>query len=123
MNGYVEAIKAKGAQSVIPQQSNQLNPRGYDRHWYKNRNLVERFFNKIEQFRRIATRYKKLDGNFMGMILLACTMIWLPIESKESDPVFPEDCFEGEQTLWGSGFHGRGYSQHWEVLKFFCFFL
>jgi|TARA_B100002003_G_C13999357_1_gene482506 transposase len=43
----------------------------------KDRNLVERFFNKIKQFRRIATRYEKLDRNFMSMLNLVCTIIWL----------------------------------------------
>jgi len=36
-----------------------------DHHWYKDRNLVERFCNKIKQFRRIARRYEKLDCNFI----------------------------------------------------------
>ncbi|HIJ85505.1 MAG TPA: transposase [Magnetococcales bacterium] len=76
-NHFIEAIETKGAQPVIPPRSNRINPRENDRHWYKERNLVERFFNRIKQFRRIATRYEKLDRNFMGMILLACTMIWL----------------------------------------------
>lgn len=57
-NHFVEAIEAKGVQSVIPPRSNRLNPREYDRHWYKDRNLVERFFNRIKQYRRIATRYE-----------------------------------------------------------------
>ncbi|HIO80739.1 TPA: IS5/IS1182 family transposase, partial [Candidatus Poribacteria bacterium] len=38
---------------------------------------VERFCNKIKQFRRIARRYKKLDRNFMSMLNLACTIICL----------------------------------------------
>lgn len=76
-NHFVEAIEAKGAQPVIPPRSNRLNPREYDHHWYKDRNLVERFFNRIKQFRRIATRYEKLDRNFGAMINLACAMIWL----------------------------------------------
>jgi transposase len=76
-NHFVEAIEAKGAEPVIPPRSNRLNPREYDRHWYKDRNLVERFFNRIKQFRRVATRYEKLDKCFKAMIGLACTMIWL----------------------------------------------
>ncbi|MEO5346057.1 MAG: IS5 family transposase, partial [Magnetococcus sp. YQC-9] len=76
-NHFVEAIEAKGAEPVIPPRSNRLNPREYDHHWYKDRNLVERFFNRIKQFRRIATRYEKLDKCFKAMIGLVCTMIWL----------------------------------------------
>ena len=74
-NHFVEAIEAKGAQAVIPPRSNRLNPREYDKEQYKDRNLVERFFNRIKQFRRVATRYEKLDRNFMGMINLVCLMI------------------------------------------------
>lgn len=49
----------------------------YDRHVYKDRNLVERFFGRLKQFRRIATRYEKLARNFFGMLSLACAYIWL----------------------------------------------
>ena len=76
-NHFVEAIEARGSQPVIPPRSNRLTPREYDRHWYKDRNLVERFFNRIKNFRRIATRYEKLDRNFMAMINLVSAMIWL----------------------------------------------
>ena len=62
---------------VIPVRSNRNQQREYDHHWYKDRNLVERFFHKIKQFRRIATRYEKLDRNFMSMLNLVCTIIWL----------------------------------------------
>jgi len=73
----VEDIQVQGAQAVIPPRSNRLELRDYDRHWYKDRNLVERFFNRIKQFRRIATRYEKLDRNFLAMITLVCAYIWL----------------------------------------------
>jgi len=76
-NHLVEAIENKGVQSVIPPRSNRLDPREYDQHWYKDRNLVERFFQRIKQFRRIATRYEKLDKNFIAMASLVCVMIWL----------------------------------------------
>lgn len=44
---------------------------------YKERNLVERFFGKLKQFRRVATRYDKLLANFKGFILIAAIVIWL----------------------------------------------
>jgi transposase len=53
---FVRAIEAQGAQAVIPPRKRRTQPRDYDRHLYKDRNLVERFFNRIKQFRRIATR-------------------------------------------------------------------
>ena len=66
-----------GAIAIVPVCSNRNQQREYDHHWYKDRHLVERFFNKIKQFRRIATRYEKLDRNFMSMLNLVCTIIWL----------------------------------------------
>jgi transposase len=44
---------------------------------YKDRNLVERFFNRIQPFRRLATRYDKLAQNFLSMLHLVCAYIWL----------------------------------------------
>ena len=43
----------------------------------KERNLVERLFQKLKHFRRVATRYEKLARNYMGMLHLASSMIWL----------------------------------------------
>jgi transposase len=74
---FVQSIQSQGADAVIPPRSNRAEQRDYDSHWYKDRNLVERFFNRIKQFRRIATRYEKLDCNFLAMITLVCSYIWL----------------------------------------------
>ena len=71
------SIPSFGAQAVIPPRSSRIRQREYDRNWYRNRNLIERFFNRIKQFRRVATRYEKLDRNFMAMIDIACICIWL----------------------------------------------
>ena len=76
-NDFIQMIQGMGAMVVIPVRSNRNQQREYDHHWYKDPNLVERFFNKIKQFRRIATRYEKLDRNFMSMLNLVCTIIWL----------------------------------------------
>ena len=43
---------------------------------YKQRNLVERFFNRIKQFRGIATRYDKGPANFLATIKLICVRLW-----------------------------------------------
>ncbi|MBU0900856.1 MAG: transposase, partial [Gammaproteobacteria bacterium] len=47
------------------------------RHLYKARNLVERFFQKLKQFRRIATRYERLARNYQSMLSLVSAVIWL----------------------------------------------
>jgi transposase len=52
-------------------------------HLYRARNLVERFFNKIKQCRRVATRYDKLAANYLALIQLASIRLWLRVnESK-----------------------------------------
>ncbi len=72
-----ESIAESGAQVVIPPKRNRTAKRDYDRDLYKERNLIERFFNKLKQFRRVATRYDKLLANFMGFVKLAAIAIWL----------------------------------------------
>ena len=74
---FVEMITAQDAQAVIPPRSNRLNPRSFDRHIYRDRNLIERFFARIKHFRRIATRYDKLAKSFLSFVHLACTFVWL----------------------------------------------
>jgi len=76
-DAFVQAISAQGSQAVIPPRSNRLKPRTFDHHLYRDRNLVERFFARIKQFRRIATRYDKLASSFLSFVHLACTIVWL----------------------------------------------
>jgi len=73
----VEAIEAAGGEAVIPPKSNRKKPRKYDKCVYAARNLVERFFLKLKNFRRIATRYERLAVTYGAMINLAASMIWL----------------------------------------------
>lgn len=72
-----EKIKAQGGKPVIPPRRNRKTPHAYDADLYKERNKVERFFSKLKQFRRVATRYDKLLANFMGFVKLAAIVIWL----------------------------------------------
>ena len=44
---------------------------------YRERNLVERLFNKLKHFRRIATRYDKLARNFLAAVLLVSSRLWM----------------------------------------------
>lgn len=74
---FVATIEAAGAQAVIPPRSHRLIQRHFDRHLYRDRNLIERFFARIKHFRRIATRYDKLAASFLSFIHLACTFVWL----------------------------------------------
>jgi putative transposase len=72
-----ERIAASGTEVVIPPRRNRTCLRPYDADLYKERNRIERFFNKLKQFRRVATRYDKLLANFMGFVKLAAIAIWL----------------------------------------------
>jgi transposase len=76
-DALLEYIAAQNAVAVIPPRPQRKEQRSYDRELYKERNLVERFFNRIKQFRRIATRYEKLTRNYFSMLNLACAYIWL----------------------------------------------
>lgn len=76
-NHLVDTVAATGATVVIPPRRNRKIQRSYDIELYKERNVIERFFNKLKQFRRVATRYDKLLVNFMGFVKLAAIAIWL----------------------------------------------
>jgi transposase len=62
---------------VIPTRSNQRRRREFDRAAYTERNRVERCVNRLEQFRRVATRYEKRVCNYLAMVKLAAALIWL----------------------------------------------
>lgn len=68
----------KNACTVIPPRSNRRNPRDFDRIQYRSRNLIERFFNRLKNFRRVATRYDKLADNFLVFVQLACAFARKP---------------------------------------------
>lgn len=70
-------IQKSNGTVVIPPKSNTVNPWDCDYYHYKERHLVECFFNKLKHFRRIATRYDKLSTIFQAFVYLACIMIWL----------------------------------------------
>jgi putative transposase len=72
-----DRLAQTGADVVIPPKRNRKVQRPYDTDLYKERNRIERFFNKLKQFRRVATRYDKLLANFMGFVKLAAIAIWL----------------------------------------------
>ncbi|MDR0967076.1 MAG: transposase, partial [Myxococcales bacterium] len=73
----IVAIAAKGMNSVIPSKRNRIHKREIDKHLYKERHLVENFFCKIKEFRRVATRYEKNAVNFLGFVLFAAIKVWL----------------------------------------------
>ncbi|MGI4735250.1 MAG: IS5 family transposase [Janthinobacterium lividum] len=72
------ALAVRSTQAVIPPRRKRRLTRAYDPVRYAQRQPVERLFNCLKQFRRIATRYDKLDAHFMAFIHLAAAVLWLP---------------------------------------------
>jgi transposase len=70
-------IVEHGAVPVIPSRKNRKEPREYDTWRYRERALVECFFNKIKQFRHIFSRFDKLASRFLGFLHFAGALIWL----------------------------------------------
>lgn len=76
-NDFIKKIEESGAVPVIPPRRNRNEAREYDKHLYKERNLVERLFQKLKQFRRVATRYERLGRNYLSMLHIVAALIWL----------------------------------------------
>ena len=66
-----------GATAVIPCNPTRKRHIAHDRQIYKARNRIERCFNKLKHFRRVATRYDRRASYFMAFVMLACAMIWM----------------------------------------------
>jgi transposase len=76
-NAIVAAIEAIGAEAVIPSKICRKVQRPHDRTLYKLRNRIERCFNRLKHFRRLATRYCKRRVAFQATVALACSWIHL----------------------------------------------
>jgi transposase len=74
---FIAQINAQGATAVIPPRKNRTQPRAYDEHLYRERHLVECFINKLKQFRRVFSRFDKLDRNFLSFVYFVSAIIWL----------------------------------------------
>lgn len=71
------AVREAGAEPCIPPRKNRVVPIEYDRHLYRERNVVERYFAHIKQYRRVATRYDKKAANFLGFVWVASIAVML----------------------------------------------
>jgi len=70
-------IIEQNCEPVIPPRKNAVNPWDYDEHIYKERHVVECFFSKIKQFRRVFSRFDKSARNFASFLSFVGAMIWL----------------------------------------------
>ena len=72
-----EAIAAKGALAVIPNNPSRALKHPLDKHLYAQRHLVECCFSKLKQFRRVATRFEKTARNYLAVVTLAAIILWM----------------------------------------------
>ena len=74
---FIDQIKSQNCTPIIPPRKNRIVKRDVDYTLYKERHLIECFFSKIKQFRRIFSRFDKLAEAYMGFLAFASTIIWL----------------------------------------------
>ncbi len=66
-----QLVLSLGMVPVVPPQSNRIHPWRYDRTLYKKRNEIERLFRRMKGYRRIFSRFEKLDAVFLGFLAFA----------------------------------------------------
>jgi transposase len=74
-------LRARQIRRCIPATRSRRMPRRYSKFLYRQRNLVERFFNKLKHARRIATRYEKHARNFLAAVQFVAILLWARFES------------------------------------------
>jgi transposase len=74
---FLERLKQRGAEIVVPSRSNRKEPREYDVHLYRERHLVECFINQMKQYRRVFSRFEKLSKNHLSFLYFVSALIWL----------------------------------------------
>ena len=77
----IDLVVSRGGRAHIPTSRDRKVQRSVDPALYRQRNLIERFFNKLKHFRRIATRYDKTARNFLAAVMLAAIRLWARFES------------------------------------------
>jgi transposase len=71
------AVRAQGADPCLPPRGNRTEPIACDRHLYRERDVVERFFGRTKQHRRVATRYDRQGRNHLGFVWVAAIAVML----------------------------------------------
>jgi len=78
-DAFVELLQDRDVEAVIPPLRCRTVQRRYSKRKYKQRNLVERFVNRLKHYRRVATRYEKTARNFLAFTQLASTLVTLGV--------------------------------------------
>ncbi len=73
----LDVLRCKGIVPIIPNRVDQPSNADFNRHAYRQRNLIERLVGKLKQFRRVATRYDKLADHYLTFVQIASLVIWL----------------------------------------------
>ena len=81
-NALRKAVADQGAWANIRPMPNRVEVPAFSPFLYRYRNLVERFFSKLKHFRAVATRYEKHAANYLGLIKLAASRIWMRFMSR-----------------------------------------
>ena len=76
-DGFREQLRRWGSRSCIPPRCNRLTPVAWHRGHYRRRHQVENLFQRLKRYRRIGTRYDKLDLYFLGFVQFAAVLDWL----------------------------------------------
>ena len=74
---FVASVAARGSEAVIPPHQRAKIKREYDRWLYRERHLIECCINKLKHFRRLFSRFDKLDRSYLGFVHLVYALIWL----------------------------------------------
>ena len=70
-------LRRRGIGATIPRKSNERRRGPFNKEVYRQRNQVERAFNRLKQYRRVATRYEKHGSNYLAMVTIAAILMWL----------------------------------------------
>jgi transposase len=79
-----KTLADRGAWANVKPMPGRINIPAFSSFLYRYRNLVERFFNKLKHFRAIATRFEKNDANYLALVKLAASRIWMRFNESVS---------------------------------------
>ena len=77
-----QTLASRGAWACVKPMPGRVNIPAFSPFLYRYRNLVERFFSKLKHFRAVATRFEKHDANYLALVKLAATRIWMRFMSR-----------------------------------------
>jgi transposase len=75
-NGFREKLGERGTQPIIPNHPTRKQLFSFNKRLYKRRWRIESAFNRLKDFRRVATRYDKLARNYLASVCLTAALVW-----------------------------------------------